>query len=51
MLLLREEELETAVGLAELLKDLRSLLTIARGVVLRIHRIYDRKLHLVELRH
>lgn len=51
MLLLREEELETAVGLAEPLKDLRGLLTVARGVVLRIHWIYDSKLHLVVLRH
>jgi hypothetical protein len=51
LLLLRKDWLENMVGFAELLYDLRSLLTIARRVVCWVHWIYDLELHIVVLRH
>lgn len=51
LLLLRKNRLENAVGFTELLNDLWSLLTVARGVVSWVHWIYDLELHLIVLRH
>lgn len=39
------------MSFAELLNDLGSLLTVARGVVCWVHWIYDLELHLIVLRH
>jgi len=51
LLLLLGELPEHLVDGAELLKDRRCLLAVARGVISWIHRVYDTKLHLVVLRH
>lgn len=51
LLLLLGELPEYLVDGAELLEDRRCLLAVARGVISRIHRVYDTKLHLVVLRH
>jgi len=51
LLLLLGELPEYLVDGAELLKDRRCLLAVARGVISWIHRVYDTKLHLVILCH